>query len=193
MVSAAFPAYLLAERALSHRGALAVAALAVVVPWMVYARFVMTEAAFYPVFLLFGLALVRALEKPSARRQLVLALALALAFATRTQAVALAGAVVSAVVLHGLPAAAFERHSAPSPRPGPSMRRPAPVLPSWPPPASGGRSGPTACCSESRGTHMASCSGSLRMSRPSPSGSGSSSSWPRRSAPPPSSTRARSA
>ena len=102
MVSAAFPAYLLAKRALSHRGALAVAALAVLVPWMVYARFVMTEAAFYPVFLLFGLALVRALEKPSARRQLVLALALALAFATRTQAVALAGAVVSAVVLHGL-------------------------------------------------------------------------------------------
>ena len=102
MVSAAFPAYLLAKRALSHRGALAVAALAVLVPWMVYARFVMTEAAFYPVFLLFGLALVRALERPSVRRQLVLALALALAFATRTQAVALAGAVVSAVVLHGL-------------------------------------------------------------------------------------------
>ncbi len=102
MVSAAFPAYLLAKRALSNRSALAVAALSVLVPWMVYARFVMTEAAFYPVFLLFGLALVRALERPSAQRQLVLALALALSFATRTQAVALAGAVVSAVVLHGL-------------------------------------------------------------------------------------------
>jgi hypothetical protein len=102
MVSAAFPAYLLAKRALSHRAAVAVAALAVLVPWMVYARFVMTEAAFYPVFLLFTLALVRTLERPSLRRQLVLALALALAFATRTQAVALAGAVVSAVVLYGL-------------------------------------------------------------------------------------------
>ncbi len=102
MVSAAFPAYLLARRALSHRSALGIAALIVVVPWMVYARFVMTEATFYPVFLLFALALVRALERPSTQRQLVLALSLVLAFATRTQAIALAGAVVSAVALHGL-------------------------------------------------------------------------------------------
>ncbi len=102
MVSAAFPAYLLARRALSHPFALTVAGLTVVVPWMVYARFVMTEAAFYPVFLLFVLALTRALERPSFRRQLVLALALALAFATRTQAVALAGAVVFALAIYGL-------------------------------------------------------------------------------------------
>lgn len=102
MVSAAFPAYLLARRALAHRSALTVAALSVIVPWMVYARFVMTEAAFYPVFLLFTLALVRALERPSLGRQLVLALALALALATRTQAVALTGAVGSAVLIHGL-------------------------------------------------------------------------------------------
>ena len=101
MVSAAFPAYLLARRALSNRSALMVAALTVVVPWMVYSRFVMTEAAFYPIFLGFVLVLVRALERPSLQRQLVLALVLALAFETRTQAVALAGAVVSAVVLYG--------------------------------------------------------------------------------------------
>ena len=101
MVSAAFPAYLLARRALSNRSALVVAALTVVVPWMVYSRFVMTEAAFYPIFLGFVLVLVRALERPSMQRQLVLALVLALAFETRTQAVALAGAVVSAVVLYG--------------------------------------------------------------------------------------------
>ena len=101
MVSAAFPAYLLARRALSNRSALMVAALTVVVPWMVYSRFVMTEAAFYPIFLGFVLVLVRALERPSMQRQLVLALVLALAFETRTQAVALAGAVVSAVVLYG--------------------------------------------------------------------------------------------
>lgn len=102
MASASFPAYLLARRVLSHRLALSVAALSVFLPWMVYARFVMTEAAFYPVFLVFVLALVRALEWPSAKRQLFLALALMLAFETRTQAVALAAAVVTAVPLHGL-------------------------------------------------------------------------------------------
>ena len=102
MVSAAVPAYLLARRALSHRLALAVAALSVVVPWMVYSRFVMTEAAFYPAFLLFVLALVRTLEHSSIGRQLVLALALLIAFETRTQAVALAAAIASAVVVFGL-------------------------------------------------------------------------------------------
>ena len=102
MVMAAFPAYLLARRALSHRWALVVAALTVIGPWLVYARFVMTEAAFYPAFLLFVLALVRALERPTHARQLALALALVLAFATRTQAIVLVGAVVCAVPAHGL-------------------------------------------------------------------------------------------
>ncbi len=102
MASAAFPAYLLARRALTHRMALAVAALTVCVPWMVYARFVTTEAAFFPAFLLFNLALVRALERPSSARQLVLVVALLFAFLTRAQAAALAGAVISAVLLFGL-------------------------------------------------------------------------------------------
>ena len=101
MASAAFPAYLLARRALTHRTALMVGALTVIVPWMVYARFVTTEAAFFPAFLLFNLALVRALERPSLARQFVLVLALSLAFLTRAQAAALAGAVVSAVLLSG--------------------------------------------------------------------------------------------
>ena len=53
MVSAAFPAYLLSRRALSHRWSLAVAAMTVAVPWMRYSAFVMTEPAFYPFFCFF--------------------------------------------------------------------------------------------------------------------------------------------
>ena len=63
MSLAAFPACL-ARRTLTHRNTDTLTALAVVVPWIVYARFVMTEGIFYPVFLLFVLALVRALERP---------------------------------------------------------------------------------------------------------------------------------
>ena len=101
MVTAALPAYLLARRALSHRWALVVAALAVTVPWMSYSALVMTEAAFYPIFLLFVLALIRALERPTRGRQLVLALALVLACVARTQAFILAGAVIVAVLVYG--------------------------------------------------------------------------------------------
>ncbi len=102
IVSAAIPAFLLARRVLSHQLSLTVATLSVVLPWLVYARFVMTEAAFYPAFLLFVLVLVRALEHPSKSRQLVLATTLVIAYETRTQAAALAAGVVSAVVLFGL-------------------------------------------------------------------------------------------
>jgi hypothetical protein len=102
MASAAFPAYLLARRALPHSWALVVAALTVSVPWMVYARFVMTEPVFYPVFLWFVLALARALELPTRRRQLVLLLVAALAYATRAQAAVLFPAIVVAVLLFGV-------------------------------------------------------------------------------------------
>jgi hypothetical protein len=101
MVTAAFPAYLLARRALSHGWSLAVAGFTVALPWMGYSSLVMTEAAFYPVFLLFMLAFVRALEWPTPGRQAVLALALVAAFATRAQAIVLAGAVVAGVLLYG--------------------------------------------------------------------------------------------
>jgi hypothetical protein len=101
MASAAFPAYLLARRALPHSWALVVSALTVSVPWMVYARFVMTEPVFYPVFLWFVLALVRALERPTQRRQLVLLLTGAIAFAARTQAAVLFPAIGAAVILYG--------------------------------------------------------------------------------------------
>jgi hypothetical protein len=101
MVSSAFVAYPLARRALTPRWALVVAAVTPLVPWLTYARFALTEPDFYPVFLLFALALVRALEHPTWERQLVVAATLALAYLTRTQAVSLVGAVVLAVLIFG--------------------------------------------------------------------------------------------
>lgn len=101
MMLGAFPVYALARRALSHRTALIASALAVAVPWIVYARFVMTEGIFYPVFLVFVLALVRTLERPTVGRQALLFLALAAAFGVRTQAAVLPAAVVAAAMLYG--------------------------------------------------------------------------------------------
>jgi hypothetical protein len=101
MITAAVPAYLLARRVVSHRSALVVTVLTVLVPWMAYSDMVTTEAAFYPVFLVFILALVRSLERPSSSRQAVLAAALLLAFETRTQAAALVAAIVLAAVIYG--------------------------------------------------------------------------------------------
>lgn len=102
MVTTAFLAYPLARRAMSSGWALVVAALTPAVPWMTYARFVLTEPDFYPVFLLFALFLVRALERPTLKRQMLLLAALVLTYLTRTQAVVLAGAVVCAVPLYGI-------------------------------------------------------------------------------------------
>jgi hypothetical protein len=102
MVSTAFVAYPLARRAVSARWALVVAALALILPWLTYARFVLTEPDFYPVFLLFALALVRALEQPTARRQLIVLAALLLTYLTRTQAAALAAAIICAVPIYGI-------------------------------------------------------------------------------------------
>ena len=101
VVTAAFLAYPLARRVLPQSWSLVVAALSVAVPWLTYARFVLTEPDFYPVFLLFALALVRALEHPTLRRQVLVLAALGLTYLTRTQAVALAGAVVVAVPIYG--------------------------------------------------------------------------------------------
>ena len=114
---------------LSHRWALAVAALTVAVPWLTYARFFLTEPDFYPVFLLFALALVRALENPTRRRQLLVAAALALTYLTRTQAIVLAGAVVVAVPIYGIAQAPIcARRSERGRRPGRSTLPQSPVL-----------------------------------------------------------------
>jgi len=102
MSLAAVPAYFLARRVLGQGLSLLAALLAVAVPSMVYTSTVMTENAFYPLFLTVALALVLTLERPTAFRQLSL-LALALvAFLTRVQALALLPALVTAPFLLGV-------------------------------------------------------------------------------------------
>jgi hypothetical protein len=96
---AAVPAYLLARLVLGRGWAFVAAALAVAVPSMVYSGSLMTENAFYPLFLLCALVIVRALERPSAGRQVAVLLCIALAFLTRAQAVVLVPGYLSAVVL----------------------------------------------------------------------------------------------
>ncbi|HEY6962606.1 MAG TPA: glycosyltransferase family 39 protein [Gaiellaceae bacterium] len=105
MSFAAVPAYLLARRVVSQSGALVVAVLTVAVPSTFYAGTVMTENAFYPIFLLCALALVAALDRPTVARVVVFLAVLVLAYETRAQAVAvLAAALTAPLVL-----AAFAR------------------------------------------------------------------------------------
>ena len=102
MSLAAVPAYLLARRVAGQGLALAAAVLAVAVPSMIYTATVMTENAFYPLFLLATLALVALLERPSAKRYVAFFAALALAYLTRTQAVVIAAAALTAPILIAL-------------------------------------------------------------------------------------------
>jgi len=101
MSLAAVPAYFLARRVLERRLALVAAVLSVALPSLLYTGNLMTENAFYPIFLCVALALVRMLEAPTARNQLgVLALCL-VAYETRQQALALFPAVLTAPLLLG--------------------------------------------------------------------------------------------
>ena len=102
MSLAAVPAYLLARRMLGSALSLLAAVLAVSVPSLVYTGTVMTENAFYPIFLLVALQLVLVLERPTGRRVGALLLVLGLAFATRVQAVAVVPAILVAPLLLGL-------------------------------------------------------------------------------------------
>jgi hypothetical protein len=86
---AAVPVYLLASRIVTPRHALFGSALAVVLPSCVYTSTVMTENAFYPLFLTSALLMVRALERPTVLRQILVAAATAAAFLVRAQAVVL--------------------------------------------------------------------------------------------------------
>ena len=96
MSSAVLPAYLLARRCVRPAAALAAAALAVAVPSLIYVGALMTENAFYPIFLWLAFALVIALEHPTAKNQLAVLALCVLAFETRAQAVALVAAAVAA-------------------------------------------------------------------------------------------------
>jgi hypothetical protein len=99
MSLAAVPAYFLARRVVSQGMALVAAAFAVAVPSMAYTGTLMTENAFYPLFLVVALGLVGYLETPSFGRACLLLLALLVAFATRAQALALVPAVLTAPLL----------------------------------------------------------------------------------------------
>ena len=96
---AAVPAFLIARRFLSRLGAFAAAALAVAVPSTVYAGMLMSENAFYPVFLAAVLAIVAVLDRPTAARQLAALAALGLAFLTRPQGVALVPILLTSILL----------------------------------------------------------------------------------------------
>jgi hypothetical protein len=100
MASAAFPAYLLARQVVDRAWSFAVAALSILVPWMILTGFVMTEVAAYPAFLWAILGLQLAVAEPSARRDLLAAGALALATLARTQLAALALVLPLAILVH---------------------------------------------------------------------------------------------
>jgi hypothetical protein len=96
MCSVVFPVYLLARRVVRPTAALTAAALAVAVPPLAYAGTLMTENVFYPLFAWLAVALVAALERPSARNQLLVLVLCVVAFLTRAQALALGAAVLTA-------------------------------------------------------------------------------------------------
>ena len=96
---AAVPAYLLGRRVLSPPFALMGAALSVAIPSMLYAGTIMTENAFYPLFLGCAYALVLVLERPTLLRSLVLVVLVVAAFLTRAQAAFLLPAIVTAPAL----------------------------------------------------------------------------------------------
>jgi hypothetical protein len=102
MASAAFPAYLLGRQLLARTWAVAVAALSVLVPWMVLTGFVMTEAVAYPIFLWAVVGLQRAIAAPSPRRDLLAVAALVGAVLARTQFAVLVLVLPLAILGHEL-------------------------------------------------------------------------------------------
>jgi Dolichyl-phosphate-mannose-protein mannosyltransferase len=101
MSLAAVPAYLLARRLVAPLPALVAAFLSLAIPSLLYTGMLMTENAFYPLFLLTAYLLVRTLERPTPLRQILLLALCGVGFATRAQAIAFVPAVLVAPVLHG--------------------------------------------------------------------------------------------
>jgi 4-amino-4-deoxy-L-arabinose transferase-like glycosyltransferase len=96
---AAIPVYLLARRMVKREPALLAASLALLLPSLAYSSRVMTESVAYPLFVTAVLALVRCLELPTLRRQLVFLLAISLAVLARAEAIVLVPGFVTAVAL----------------------------------------------------------------------------------------------
>lgn len=97
--AAAVPTYLIARRLVPRYLALLAAALAVGIPSLMYTGNVMTENAFYPATAFFVLALIRALERPTVLRQLLVFAAIAVAFLIRVQAVTFVAILLASLVL----------------------------------------------------------------------------------------------
>jgi hypothetical protein len=100
MSLAAIPAYLLSRRMLSMPWALGAAVLTVSLPSMVYTATLMTENAFYPIFLFAVLAVVVWLERPTTTTTLWVVALVALAYLTRAQALSFGPAILTAPLLY---------------------------------------------------------------------------------------------
>jgi hypothetical protein len=96
---AAVPVYAIAARVLQRRHALLAAVMAVVLPSCVLTSAIMTENAFYPLFVTSALLMLRALERPSVVRQLLVAASVGAAFLVRAQAVVLLPSYLMAAIL----------------------------------------------------------------------------------------------
>jgi hypothetical protein len=99
MSLAAVPAFSLARRVVRDGFALLAALLTVAVPSLAYTGTVMTENAFYPLFLVVVLVLLVVLERPTPLWVALLLVLVGLAYATRVQAVALGPAILLAPLL----------------------------------------------------------------------------------------------
>ena len=99
MSLAAIPAYLIARRLLPAGLSVLAAVFAVALPSLAYTGTLMSENAFYPAFLLAAWALVRALDEPTLRRQLVLLAASGVVTLVRVQGLAVVLAALSAPLL----------------------------------------------------------------------------------------------
>jgi hypothetical protein len=99
MSLAAIPTYVIARRLLPPRLSLLAALLSVALPSLAYTGTLMSENAFYPAFLLAAWALLRALDEPTLRRQLVLLAACGAVTLVRVQGLAVVLAALSAPLL----------------------------------------------------------------------------------------------
>jgi hypothetical protein len=95
------PAYFLARRLVPPAAAVGAGVLAILVPSMLYTGALMTENAFYPLFVSFCLAFTCVLERPTLRRQVVVLAAFIATYATRAEAVALLPALAVGPLLLG--------------------------------------------------------------------------------------------
>ena len=105
----AIPTYVLARRLVRPALALIAAVLSVALPSMTYTTAIMTENAFYPLFMLVALTTYLAIERPTVIRQLLVFPAIVAAFWTRAQGIGLLPALVAAILLSALFDAGFER------------------------------------------------------------------------------------